>query len=221
MPLKVDSSTDSRPKSKPPLETKRSSIDEYSLPRSIVTRLAKSTLPQHGNLQKDVIGSLSEASTVFVNYLSSTANELACQHGRKTITPQDVMDALETLEYGHFVPRLQVEIKEFEGYTSKNAKKVEAEPEKEDSVIQNGEGVPHSKKLRPNKPLSDDRLSSPPPLSDISDAETVGDAPESDMESIVSTEQDDTGLDLDDAMSPHSDNGNDQDDATDTGSLSD
>ncbi|RPA95321.1 histone-fold-containing protein [Choiromyces venosus 120613-1] len=86
------------------------SIDDHTLPKSIVTRLAKGVLPQNTNVQKDAILALSKGGTVFINYLCAAANDQAKQRGRKTINPKDVLEAMEQLEFGEFLPRLEAEL---------------------------------------------------------------------------------------------------------------
>ncbi|PUU81030.1 histone-fold-containing protein [Tuber borchii] len=86
------------------------SIDDHTLPKSIVTRLAKGVLPQNTNVQKDAILALSKGGTVFINYLCAAANDQAKHHGRKTINPKDVLEAMEQLEFGEFLPRLEAEL---------------------------------------------------------------------------------------------------------------
>ena len=55
-------------------------------------------LPANTSLHKDAILALTKSATVFISYLASTANEQ--RPNAKTITPQDVMDALREIEMG-------------------------------------------------------------------------------------------------------------------------
>lgn len=45
-------------------------IQDLSLPRTMVQRLAKGVLPSNTQIQKDALTAMSKAATVFVNYLS-------------------------------------------------------------------------------------------------------------------------------------------------------
>jgi len=47
----------------------RGALQDHTLPKSIVTRLAKGVLPQNTNVQKDAILALSKGGTVFINYI--------------------------------------------------------------------------------------------------------------------------------------------------------
>ena len=45
-------------------------IQDLSLPRTMVQRLAKGVLPPNTQIQKDAITAMSKGATVFVNYLA-------------------------------------------------------------------------------------------------------------------------------------------------------
>jgi hypothetical protein len=44
-------------------------IENFELPKSVVTKIAKSALPDNAKLQKDSVTALVKGSTVFINYL--------------------------------------------------------------------------------------------------------------------------------------------------------
>jgi DNA polymerase epsilon subunit 3 len=48
---------------------------------------------------------------VFVSYLASTANDIAKEHKRQTISQDDVFRALEDLEFGELVDPLRDVVK--------------------------------------------------------------------------------------------------------------
>ncbi|KAF8252231.1 histone-fold-containing protein, partial [Wilcoxina mikolae CBS 423.85] len=83
---------------------------DLTLPKATVTRLAKSVLPPQTAIQKAALTALNQGGTVFVNYLTSTANEIARGHGRKGINANDVIEALKACEFGEFVPRIEKEL---------------------------------------------------------------------------------------------------------------
>ncbi|KAF8473717.1 hypothetical protein DFH94DRAFT_764025 [Russula ochroleuca] len=47
-------------------------IENFELPRALVTRIAKSAVPENVKLQKDTVLSLVKGATVFINYLAAT-----------------------------------------------------------------------------------------------------------------------------------------------------
>ncbi|KAI9862843.1 MAG: hypothetical protein M1824_000973 [Vezdaea acicularis] len=90
------------------------SIDDLTLPRTMVTRLGKGVLPANTNINKDAMLAMSKSATVFVNYLSAQANEIAAErHGKKRIEPLHVFEALEQLEFESFIPRLKEEVNKY------------------------------------------------------------------------------------------------------------
>ncbi|KAK9388642.1 histone-fold-containing protein [Lipomyces mesembrius] len=98
-------------------------IDDYMLPKATVTRLAKHVLPANTQIQKDAMTALSKSATVFINYLTSTANDLTVGAGRRTVNPSDVYKAIELLELEFILPRLKAEVDKFVEVASTKNKK--------------------------------------------------------------------------------------------------
>lgn len=83
---------------------------DTELPRSIVKRIVKAklaSLPASGGdgakqrdvqVNKDAVLALSESAKVFISYLTSTANDVAKERKRQTISAEDVFAALEDLD---------------------------------------------------------------------------------------------------------------------------
>ncbi|KAK4515820.1 Phenylalanine 4-monooxygenase (Phe-4-monooxygenase) [Mucor velutinosus] len=84
-----------------------STIEDNELPKANVTRVLKSALPPGTALQKDARLAVSKAATVFINYVSSVANDVAKGANHKTISAADVFKALDICELEHMVPELQ------------------------------------------------------------------------------------------------------------------
>ncbi|KAI8639301.1 histone-fold-containing protein [Parasitella parasitica] len=84
-----------------------STIEDNELPKANVTRVLKSALPPGTALQKDARLAVGKAATVFINYLSSVANDVAKGANHKTISAADVLKALDICELEHMVPELQ------------------------------------------------------------------------------------------------------------------
>ncbi|KAH8813924.1 histone-fold-containing protein [Flagelloscypha sp. PMI_526] len=78
-------------------------IENFELPKALVTRIAKSAIPENSKLQKETVLSLVKGSTVFINYLAATAHDVATSKNHKSITAADVLRALELLELGDLV----------------------------------------------------------------------------------------------------------------------
>ncbi|KAL9127285.1 MAG: hypothetical protein Q9217_003800 [Psora testacea] len=88
-------------------------IEDLSLPRTMVQRLAKGVLPPNTQIQKDAILALQKSATVFINYLANQANTTTQSTNRRTIPPTAICDALHELEFSDFVPRVEAELTRF------------------------------------------------------------------------------------------------------------
>ncbi|KAG8675293.1 hypothetical protein FPOAC2_01343 [Fusarium poae] len=88
-------------------------IEDLTLPKSIITRLSKGVLPPNTQIQANAIMALSQSTTVFINYLASHANENTVNAGKKTISPADVFKALEETEFAFLREPLEAEFAKF------------------------------------------------------------------------------------------------------------
>nr|POE54877.1 dna polymerase epsilon subunit d [Quercus suber] len=89
------------------------SVEELTLPKSMVARLAKGVLPPNTQIQKDALLALHKSATVFVSYIASNSNENARTNNKKTIAPTDVFAALKDAELENFLPRLEAELQKY------------------------------------------------------------------------------------------------------------
>jgi len=85
-------------------------IDSFELPRSLVTRIARSACPDNVKLQKETVLALLKGSTVFVNYIAATAHDVAASKQHKSVSASDVLKALELTQFGDMVDQLQNEL---------------------------------------------------------------------------------------------------------------
>ncbi|KAG9111912.1 hypothetical protein FRC07_008005 [Ceratobasidium sp. 392] len=74
-------------------------IENYELPKALVTRIAKSSIPENAKLQKEALHAMLKGSTVFINYLAATAHDLSRARGHKSVGAADVIKAIETIEF--------------------------------------------------------------------------------------------------------------------------
>ncbi|KAF8531735.1 histone-fold-containing protein [Gautieria morchelliformis] len=102
-------------------------IEDFELPRLLVTQLATSILPPDAKLDGDSITALVKGSTVFINYLTSAAQDIAGARAHKTISGADVLKALENLQFGELVTAFQGELEVFR-QGSKNKSKAVMDP---------------------------------------------------------------------------------------------
>ncbi|KAF9487854.1 hypothetical protein BDN71DRAFT_1485227 [Pleurotus eryngii] len=119
-----------RPTTLPPISAKQQqeqvseSIEQFELPKSLVTKIAKSAVRDFFvKLQKDVVLSLVKSSTVFINFLGAiSAHDIAHSKQHKSISASDVLKALEAVEFGDLVDPLQRQLKKYRN-TAKSEKK--------------------------------------------------------------------------------------------------
>ncbi|KAJ2978760.1 hypothetical protein NUW58_g7394 [Xylaria curta] len=144
-------------------------IEDLTLPKSIITRLAKGVLPSNTQIQANAILAMSKSATVFINHLANAANEHTLNNNKKTIMPGDVFAALDDIEFPFFRERLEAEFKKFnDTQTSKRntyRRKVAAQKKAKDgpgagdpntsmistaSAATDPDPAPRSKKQKPN-----------------------------------------------------------------------
>jgi len=93
--------------------TGSTNIEDLSLPRTVVGRLAKGVLPANTIIQKDAIMAITKASTLFVNYLSHNSHAHTLRTTRRTIYPADVFMGLRDSEFDFMLPRLEAELDKY------------------------------------------------------------------------------------------------------------
>ncbi|KAF3169757.1 hypothetical protein TWF225_011239 [Orbilia oligospora] len=101
----------------------RTNVDDNTLPKTIVTRLAKGNVPSNTQIQKDAVTALSRSATVFINYLASMANDITKMKDRKTIMPDHVIEAIDQIEFPGLRERLEGELKQFNKIQENKRKK--------------------------------------------------------------------------------------------------
>jgi len=85
-------------------------IYSYELPRSLVAKIARASVPDNCKFQKEAILALLKGSTVFINCLAVGAHEIAKGKQHKSISASDVLKALEHMQLGDLVGPLQDEL---------------------------------------------------------------------------------------------------------------
>lgn len=99
-------------------------LEDLNLPNASVQKIIKEALPESINIGKDAKAALSRAASVFILYVTSEASKGAHKDGRKTLLGQDVIKAIEKLEFDEFMEPLQEAHKIFmDARKNKSAKK--------------------------------------------------------------------------------------------------
>lgn len=86
-------------------------LEDSNLPHSVIQKIIKDALPENINLGKDVKNAMARAAAMFILYITSHSTQIAQKVNRKTITPQDIYDALEETEFGQLVEPLKEALK--------------------------------------------------------------------------------------------------------------
>ncbi|ORY29339.1 hypothetical protein BCR39DRAFT_174537 [Naematelia encephala] len=90
-----------------------SSIADFELPKTNLTKLAKGSIPDNVKMQQDVVLALQRSSTLFISYLTAAAHDQALARSGKSITASDVLKAITELDFGPadvLIPQLEQEL---------------------------------------------------------------------------------------------------------------
>ncbi|XP_021355001.1 DNA polymerase epsilon subunit 3-like [Mizuhopecten yessoensis] len=107
--------------------------EDLNLPNAVVTRIIKDAIPDGVNVSKEARLAISKAASVFVLYATSCSNNFALKGKRKTITAQDVMSAMDDMEFEHFVDPLQQCLESYR-LGQKNKKEAATERKKKSQI---------------------------------------------------------------------------------------
>ncbi|XP_044482202.1 DNA polymerase epsilon subunit 3 [Mangifera indica] len=107
------------------METEKVVSEMEELPKTIVRRVVKDKLNECSpdteiTVSKDSLLAFSESARIFIHYLSATANDICKESKRQTINADDVLKAIEEIDFPEFVGPLKASLDEFK---QKNAGK--------------------------------------------------------------------------------------------------
>ncbi|EIW72403.1 hypothetical protein TREMEDRAFT_24290 [Tremella mesenterica DSM 1558] len=112
-----------------------SSIADFELPKTTLTKLAKGSIPDNVKMQQDVVLALLRGSTLFISYLwykkknaDISAHDQALARSGKSITASDVIKAISEMDFGpadDLIPILEHELAAYRAnvQANKSAKK--------------------------------------------------------------------------------------------------
>ena len=81
--------------------------EDLNLPNSVVSRIIKEALPPNCKVSKEAQAAVAKAASVFVLYATSCANNVALKSHRKTIHGNDVIKAMDDMEFEKFIKPLE------------------------------------------------------------------------------------------------------------------
>ncbi|XP_062083016.1 DNA polymerase II subunit B4-like [Humulus lupulus] len=96
-------------------EMEKAVAEAEELPKAIVRRVVKDKLSHCAedtdfNVHKDALLAFSESARIFIHYLSATANDICKESKRQTISGDDVLKALEEIEFSEFLNPLNASL---------------------------------------------------------------------------------------------------------------
>ncbi|KDE08347.1 hypothetical protein MVLG_01387 [Microbotryum lychnidis-dioicae p1A1 Lamole] len=72
-------------------------LAQFELPKALVTRIAKASVPAGVQLQREMPLALVKSSTIFINYLAALSHDAAHEKNQKTISATHVLEAIKEL----------------------------------------------------------------------------------------------------------------------------
>merc|ERR1739842_147860 len=106
--------------------------EDLNLPNAVITRIIKDTLPEGVAVAKEARSAIAKAASVFVLYATSTSNSLAQKNKKKTVSAQDVLNAMKEMEFEKFSGPLEesLEVHKKSQQSKKDAKEAKAKEKK-------------------------------------------------------------------------------------------
>ncbi|KAJ0100070.1 hypothetical protein Patl1_21757 [Pistacia atlantica] len=97
------------------METEKVVLEMEELPKTIVCRVFKDKLNECSpdtdiTVNKDSLLAFSESARIFIHYLSATANDICKESKRQTINADDVLKAIEEIDFPEFVGPLKASL---------------------------------------------------------------------------------------------------------------
>lgn len=161
-------------------------IENFELPKSLVTKIAKSAMPDNAKLQKETVLSLVKGSTVFINYLVATAHDVALSKQHKSISASDVLKALEMIEFGDLVENLQNELQIYRDNTKGDkSRKSGTASSSHKGKARESESAPVASKVKGK----DKATNLPPPFTFAPRAAVASSASQSDLHSAMAEQE--------------------------------
>ncbi|XP_043698869.1 DNA polymerase epsilon subunit 3 [Telopea speciosissima] len=103
----------------------KAATEMEELPRTIVRRVVKEKISRLSeeveiSVNKDALLAFSESARIFIHYLSATADDICKDSKRQIINADDVLKAIEEIEFPEFIGPLKASL---DAFRRKNAAK--------------------------------------------------------------------------------------------------
>ncbi|XP_009466536.1 PREDICTED: LOW QUALITY PROTEIN: protein Dr1 [Nipponia nippon] len=119
--------------------------DDLTIPRAAINKMIKETLP-NVRVANDARELVVNCCTEFIHLISSEANEICNKSEKKTISPEHVIQALESLGFGSYISEVKEVLQECKTVALKRRK---ASSRLENSAL----GIPEEELLRQQQEL--------------------------------------------------------------------
>ncbi|KAK7095005.1 DNA polymerase epsilon subunit 3-like [Littorina saxatilis] len=114
--------------------------EDLNLPNAVVGRIIKEAIPEGVNVSKEARLAISKAASVFVLYATSCSNNYALKAKRKTISAQDVLSAMEEMEFEQFIDPLAEALEAFRNQQQGKKEAIAEKKKKTTDSNTSGEG---------------------------------------------------------------------------------
>uniref|UniRef100_A0A1D1ZS41 Core Histone H2A/H2B/H3 domain-containing protein n=1 Tax=Auxenochlorella protothecoides TaxID=3075 RepID=A0A1D1ZS41_AUXPR len=124
-------------------------VTDAEIPKALLKRLIKAKLStvagadptRDYQIHKDALLAFQEAAKIFIHYLTATANDVCRDARRQTISAEDVLTALNDLDFGEVTGELTEALEDFRTEArEKSKKKAEGKKRKAEETADAGEG---------------------------------------------------------------------------------
>merc|ERR1712029_1332807 len=161
--------------------------EDLNLPNAVVSRIIKEALPPSVKVSKGAQAAVAKAASVFVLYATSCANNVALKSNRKTIHGNDVVRAMEDMEFDKFIKPLENSLESWKDSQQKKkdsakqkreSKKEEKDEDDDDDVI---EVDPNSGEANGGETKAEETYDE---VNDKKDTEENGDADDDEVQEV-------------------------------------
>ena len=97
--------------------------EQYELPKANISRLIKQSLPEGVTVQKEAKQAITKAAKIWILYATACSNDYCMNCNRTTISANDVLSAMDELEYNHFVEPLKETMEQYKKEQANKATK--------------------------------------------------------------------------------------------------
>ncbi|XP_050520435.1 DNA polymerase epsilon subunit 3 [Daktulosphaira vitifoliae] len=88
-------------------------LEDLNLPVTAITRIVKEVLPSNVIVSKEAKTALARAASVFILYVSNQATTIATNRNKRTISAQDVLEALSQVDFDCLIEPLKHILEDF------------------------------------------------------------------------------------------------------------